>query len=64
MGFSDGASLPLHISALGGQDRTNRSSEIDDQPHSHFSCEDFGRQGGSVGSRTIPYMATRLTTCL
>ena len=46
MGFSDGASLPLHISALGGQDLTNRSSEIDDQPPSQFSCEeDFGRQG-------------------
>ena len=45
MGFSDGESLPLHISALGGQDLTNRSSEIDDQPPSQFSCEDFGRQG-------------------
>jgi hypothetical protein len=45
MGFSDGASLPLHISALGRQDLTNRSSEIDDQPPSQFSCEDFGRQG-------------------
>ena len=54
MGFSDGESLPPHISALGGQDLTNRSSEIDDQPHSYFSCEDFGRQGRERGVEDYP----------
>ena len=54
MGFSDGASLPLHVSALGGQDLTNRSSEIDGQPPSHFSCEDFGHQGRERGVEAYP----------
>ena len=64
MGFSDGASCLCIYRPSGARTSLIGLQRLMTNRTLIFPARTSAARAGSVGSRTIPYMATRLTTCL